>query len=85
MGLLDDYRNVLLFYSMYTKDEALLMMRLSDRILEIADNRENLTHGEFQSAIDAVIMAAYQEGKNTAMQQLHVDHRSTQMKAAGLL
>jgi hypothetical protein len=54
---------------MYKKNEALLMMRLSDRILEIVDNRNNLTRGELQNAIDAVIMAAYQEGKNAELQR----------------
>jgi hypothetical protein len=80
MRILDDYSNTLLNYCMYTKDEALLMMKLSDRILEIADGRSNLTRGEFQNVIDAVIMAAYQEGKNAAVQRLEVGHYQTPLK-----
>jgi hypothetical protein len=59
---------------MHTKDEALLMMQLSDRIVEIADNRNQLTHRDFQNAIDTVIMAAYQEGENAAVQRIDVGH-----------
>ena len=35
----------------YMEDDALLMIKLSDRILEIADNRNTLTHGEFQLTV----------------------------------
>jgi hypothetical protein len=49
--------------------ETLLMMKLSDRIIEIADNRNDLMHDDFQNAIDAVIMAAYQEGENSAVRR----------------
>jgi hypothetical protein len=59
---------------MHIKEEALLMMQLSDRILEIADNRNKLTRGDFQNAIDAVIMAAYQEGKNAITQRPEAGH-----------
>jgi hypothetical protein len=57
---------------MHTK-ETLLMMKLSDRILEIAENRDKFTCGDFQYAIDAVIMATYQEGENAAMRRPAAD------------
>jgi hypothetical protein len=60
---------------MYKKDSTLLMMQLSGRIMEIADNRDKFTPGEFQNVIDAVIMAAYQEGNNAAMQRLDAGNR----------
>jgi hypothetical protein len=49
------------------------MMKLSDRILEIAENRDKFTCGDFQYAIDAVIMATYQEGQNAAMRRPAAD------------
>jgi hypothetical protein len=60
---------------MSKKHAVLLMIQLSDRSLEIADNRDNLTFGDLQNAIDAVIMAAYQEGKNATIQHLEAVRR----------
>ena len=66
---------------MEIKKETLLMLQLSDRILEIVDNRQTLTREYFQNAIDAVVMAAYQEGENAALQRPPAATHSTQMKA----
>lgn len=41
----------------------------------LLDNRSTLTRGEFPNGIDAVIMAAYQEGAKAAMQQLDASCR----------
>jgi hypothetical protein len=55
---------------MGTTDESLMMMKLADRIVDIITDCHTQTPSDFQNAIDAVIMAAYYEGKNAAMQRL---------------
>jgi hypothetical protein len=60
---------------MEVTNETMLMIQLSDHILEIVDNQNTLTCGNLQHAIDAVIIAAYQEGEHAAMRRPRPDYR----------
>ena len=45
---------------MNTQERALKVIELSDRIQAIIENRDQMTNGDYQGAIEAVIMTAVQ-------------------------
>jgi len=46
---------------MYSEAKALKVIELSERIYEIVENRESMTNGDYEEAIEAVIMEAINE------------------------
>jgi hypothetical protein len=47
-------------------DEAIMVVRLSDAVQSIIDDREMLTTGDYQGCLEAVILKAIQYGRATA-------------------
>lgn len=45
------------------KDEAMKIMKYSDKIMEIIDNQENFTRGDLQGAIEAQVMMIINESR----------------------
>jgi hypothetical protein len=41
---------------MITEETTLLMLKYSDEILEVIDNREDMTRGDLQGAIEAIVL-----------------------------
>lgn len=46
------------------KDEAIKIIKYSDKILEIIDNRDNFTRGDLQGVVAAVVMKIINETRN---------------------
>lgn len=48
---------------MISNETTMLMLKYSDDILEVADNRDNFTRGDFQGAIEAIVLNILNERK----------------------
>lgn len=48
---------------MRTKDETITILKLSDELMEIIIEQDQMTNGDFQGCLEAVIMKAVDYGK----------------------
>jgi hypothetical protein len=50
---------------MKTKEEILKVMRYSDEILEIIDNRDEFTRGDLQGCVEGIVNKIIEDTKNS--------------------
>lgn len=54
----------------YTKDQTIKLLEISNEILEIVEDRDQMDNGDYQGAIEAQVMNAFLYGKSQEQNRL---------------